>query len=64
MVNDWLTVAQFLAKYEGKVGRTMLYEKIKDRTVPSVRLGRKILIPSDALDRLLVAAGAGTSAGK
>ena len=50
---DWLTVAQFIARFKGTVSRNFVYERIRDGTIPSVRLGKKILIPVDALDRLL-----------
>ena len=50
----FLTVKQFLAVNKGRLGRSMLYERIRDGTIPAVHIGkRKILIPSDALDRLL-----------
>ena len=52
-VSNWLTPRQFLELHKGKLGRNTLYEHIRDKTVPSVRLGRKILIPADALERML-----------
>ena len=54
-VKEWLTVPQFLEQHKGKVSKNTVYSKIKDGTLPHVRLGR-ILIPADALDRLLPAA--------
>ena len=52
---DWLTVAEFVAKFDGRVSRNFVYERIREGAIPSVRIGRKILIPSDALDRLMTA---------
>ncbi len=52
-VLDWLTVAQFISRFKGTVSRNFVYDRIRDGTIPSVRLGKKILIPADALDRLL-----------
>jgi excisionase family DNA binding protein len=54
---EWLTVAQFIARFQGAVSRNFVYDRIRDGTIPSVRLGKKILIPVDALDRLLAEAG-------
>ena len=50
---EWLTPTQFLARLQGQLGRNSLYERLKDKTIPSVRIGRKLLIPGDALDRIL-----------
>ena len=54
---DWLTVAEFVAKFNGRVSRNFVYERIREGSIPSIRIGRKILIPSDALDRLMTAQG-------
>ena len=54
---DWLTVAEFVAKFNGRVSRNFVYERIREGSIPSVRIGRKILIPSDVLDRLMTAQG-------
>ena len=35
------------------IGRTAAYEAVRLGTIPSVRIGRRILIPTTALDRLL-----------
>jgi len=36
-------------------GINQVYKAIKDGTLPHVRVGRTILIPDDALDRLVTA---------
>lgn len=53
MMRKWLTVAQFLAEHPGELSRNTAYERIKDGTLPSIKLGRKILVPADAFERLL-----------
>ena len=53
MDREWLTVKEFLDRYRGKVGRNNLYDRIRDGTIPSVRLGRKILLPADVLDMVM-----------
>ena len=49
----YLTVAQFRAANQRAIGRTLLYDAIRRGDVPHLRLGRRILIPADALDRLV-----------
>ena len=51
-VKEWLSVSEFLTRYPGKVSRNKLYECIKKGIVPHIKLG-KILIPADALERIL-----------
>ena len=51
-LRKWFTVAEFRRIYP-QIGRTLVYESIRNRRLPSVKIGGKILIPSDALDRLL-----------
>lgn len=49
---EFLTPRQFLAA-NPIVKRTKLYEDIRAQRFPHIRLSRKILIPSDALDQLV-----------
>ena len=49
----WYTTAAFLRKHKGMIGRTAFYEGIRQNTIPHIRIGRKILVPSDALERVL-----------
>ena len=49
----FLTPKEFMAARN--LPRNTVYEGIKDGTIPSIRISkRKILIPEDALERLLV----------
>ena len=48
----WLTVAEFRGRFP-QVGRSLVYEAVRRGELPSIKIGGKILIPSDALDRLL-----------
>lgn len=50
---DWLTVKEFCGLYRGRLGRTLIYERLRDGSLPCVRVGNKFLIPADALDRLM-----------
>ena len=56
---EWLTVGEFYERYKGKIGRNTIYERIRDKTIPHINVGRRILIPSDALDQLLINAEKG-----
>jgi excisionase family DNA binding protein len=61
---EWLTVAEFLKRHKdeagkNRIGRNSIYSRIADKTIPSIRLGKRILLPSDALDQLLAKEAAG-----
>jgi excisionase family DNA binding protein len=36
-----------------RIGRATVYEQIRQGTIPSLRMGRKILVPRKALEKLL-----------
>lgn len=48
-----LTPEQLLATEGWPLGRSATYEAIKRGEIPSVRIGRRILVPREALERLL-----------
>ncbi len=54
----------FLRENPGVIGRTLLYEAIRRGEVPHVRVGRRILLPRDALDRMLAARSVSEPAGQ
>ena len=57
----WLTVDEFWrdARRRGfPLGRSGAYEAIRRGEVPHVKVGRRIAVPRDALDRLLDTGGA------
>lgn len=35
------------------IGRNTAYEAVKGGEIPSIRIGRRILVPRDALERML-----------
>ena len=49
----WESPAAF-ARRSG-LSRNSVYAGIRDRVIPAVRVGRRILVPVDALDRMLTA---------
>ena len=53
---EWLTVAEFLERHRGQIGRNTVYDRIRDKTIPAIKLGKRILIRADVLDRIAEAA--------
>ena len=49
----WLTVKEFYERF--RLSSTLVYQQVNAGSIPSVRVGGKILIRSDALDTLLAA---------
>ena len=47
------TVPRFLEENRGLVSKNLIYAAIKDGTIRSVRIRKKILIPADCLQELL-----------
>jgi excisionase family DNA binding protein len=47
----YLTVSEFLATGV-PIGRNALYALLRTHGIPSIRLGKKFLIPEDALERM------------
>jgi excisionase family DNA binding protein len=39
------------------IGRNSAYEAVRNGDVPSIRIGKRLLVPRAALDRLLAEAG-------
>jgi excisionase family DNA binding protein len=54
---EWTTVPKFLEKHRGLVSKNTLHDWIRRGKVPHVKCGRKILLPANALDRMLAGAG-------
>ena len=52
---DWLTVREFCERF--RLSSTLVYQEVNVGSIPSIRVGGKILIRSDALDTLLGASG-------
>ena len=50
---EFLTPTVFLARHKGKFGRNTLYNWLAEGKIPHIQINRKILIPSDAFDRML-----------
>ena len=46
------TVPKFLEVNKGLIAKNLVYASIADGTIPSVRIGNKILIYTDCLERL------------
>ena len=48
----WMNAAEWLRRNPGVFGRDTFYARIRDKTIPCVKAGRKILVPEDLLDRI------------
>ncbi len=46
------------------IGRNLAYELVRSGKIPSLRLGRRIVVPKGAFDRLLSGDGAGRQTSK
>ena len=51
--NEWLTVTEFCQRF--RLSSTLVYKQVNCGSIPSIRVGGKILIRADALDTLLKA---------
>ena len=49
----YVSVREFLQAVDGRLSRNLVYAAIADGTIPSVRIRKRILVPSDAFDRVL-----------
>ena len=49
----FISVKEFIDSVDGRLGKGSVYAAIAAGTIPSVRIGRRILVPTDALDQIL-----------
>ena len=57
---EWLTVPEW-RRHHPYLGKNKVYKAIGDGTLKSIRIGRKILVASDALNELARAADHGNT---
>ena len=50
---NFLTVREFVAALDGSVNKNTVYAALHRKEMPSVRIGRRWLIPEDALTQML-----------
>ena len=50
-LTEWLTVEEF--RQQSRLGRNTVYNAIRTNQIPHVRVGRRVLIPADSLERLM-----------
>ena len=55
-LTEWLTVEEF--RQQSRLGRNTVYNAIRANQIPHVRVGRRVLIPADSLERLMKKANA------
>ena len=49
----FITVREFVAALNGSVNKNTVYAALHRKEIPSVRIGRRWLIPEDALTQML-----------
>ena len=49
----FITVKEFVAALDGSVNKNTVYAALRRKEIPSVRIGKKWLIPEDALTQML-----------
>ena len=59
---EWVKPSEWLRLHPGLFGKDTFYARLRDGTIPSIRAGRKILVPDDLLDRMLAKEGGSTGA--
>ena len=54
---EWLPSSEFLERHKGVIGKSTFYDGIAEGIIPHLRVGHKLLVPADALDRMYEKAG-------
>ena len=49
----YVSVRELVAELDGRLSRNAIYAGIHNGEIPHIRVGKRILLPSDALDRML-----------
>ena len=62
-ISKTLTPDQARAEYFPEMGRAAFYAALRRKELPSLRLGRKFLIPRAAIEKFLENCGASTAGG-
>jgi excisionase family DNA binding protein len=62
MPTTFITVREFVAALNGSVNKNTVYAALHRKEIPSVRIGRRWLIPEDALTQMLSWSSNGASA--
>ena len=50
---QFITVKEFLEGLDGRLGRNTVYQAIVSGEIPSVRVGKRILLPKNVLQLML-----------
>ena len=50
---QWMNAAEWLRQHPGVFGKDTFYARVSDGSIPSLKIGRKVLVPEDLLDRML-----------
>ena len=59
---EYLPLPKWLEEHRGLVSRNKLYKMVRANQIPHVKIGKKVLLPRNALDELLQVAKAESGA--
>ena len=54
---EWMKASEWLRRHPGILVRTLFYARLKDGSVPCLKVGRTVLVPDDLLDRMMAGVG-------
>ena len=60
---QWMKASVWLRRHPGVLGRDAFYTRLRDGSIPCLKVGRSVLVPDDLLDRMLAEARQGNERG-
>ena len=60
-VKGYMSVRELVAELDGRLSRNAIYNGIHNGEIPHIRVGKRILLPANVLDRMMAG---GESAGQ
>jgi hypothetical protein len=54
---EWMKASEWLRRHPGIFGKDTFYARLKDGSVPCLKVGRTVLVPDDLLDRMMAGVG-------
>jgi hypothetical protein len=54
---EWVKAAEWIRRHPGVFGRDTFYSRVRDGSIPCLRVGRTVLVPDNLLERMMAEAG-------